>query len=279
MDAEKAFVSIQTDIRNNEYENAMLKVKGIADACDDVNSLLKCASLLKVVEDEEGCQNILNRIAGMSPFRKEERLNVALSLRNLGRPDDAYGIIRDEEETDNMLREKAKTLLLMGEGGEALSKIGKLSSHTAEDRILLSEILCSTGDFKKAYEVSSKLAKDDRSYDSMANLCTTLVLMGKSKEAIKTAKQNLKGEKDADSLALAAYVMRIDGRTTPAAAYAYRALNADHVHKGALETMALCLIEKSRFFEAKMLAGGINERYPGDPAAIRILDACREASR
>ena len=278
MDAEKAFESIRTDIKDGKYDDAKLKVKEIADGVDNVNTLLKCASLLKVVEDEEGCRDILRRIAA-SPIRKEERMNIALSLRNLGRPDDAYEFMKGEEETDDLLREKARTLLLMGEGEEALSNIERLSSRTSKDDILLSEILCSTGEFKKAYEISSRSVKDNRSYDSLVNLCTTLALMGKSKEAVKTAKQNLKGEKDADSLALAAYVMRIDGRTAPAVAYAYRALNADHTHKGALETMALCFIEKSRFTEAKLLAGGINEKYPGDPAVIRILDACREASK
>jgi hypothetical protein len=49
------------------------------------------------------------------------------------------------------------------------------------------------------------------------------------------------------------------------------------MHKGALETLAYCLIEKGRIVEAKMCAGAINEKRPGDPAVIKILDACRIA--
>jgi hypothetical protein len=103
--------------------------------------------------------------------------------------------------------------------------------------------------------------------------------MGRNKDAIKTARKYLKEDKDADSLALAAYVMRINGRMMAAANFAHRAIAKDHTHKGALETMAFCLIEKSKFIEAKVFAGAINERSPGDPAAIRILDACRIASK
>ena len=99
---------------------------------------------------------------------------------------------------------------------------------------------------------------------------------GESKEAIKFAKSFLKEDKkNIDNLALNAYVMRINGRTPAAVNYCNRVLNTDFKHIGALETLALCFIEKKSFVNAKLLAGAINDADPGNPAVIRILDACR----
>ena len=280
MDTEGTFVSIYEDMKNGDHENVRPKVDAIISSTDDIFVLLKCASLLKTVDDDDGCQDILDRVITKASNIKEGRSTIAIPLRNLGRPADAYDLIKDEEETDRMLSEKARTLFMADEGETALSKIRKITSMSTPDRVLLSEILCSLGEFKEAYEVSDALVKDEKTYDTLANLCSTLILMGRNKDAVKTAKQYLKDDKKtADAPALAAYVMRINGKTTAAAAYAHRALSIDHTHKGALETMAYCLIEKARFKEAKVMAGAINEKSPGDPAAIRILDACIQASK
>ena len=280
MDIEGAFNSIYDNMKNGEYEQVRPKADAIASSTDDIFVLLKCASLLKTVDDDDGCQDILDRVITKASNIKEDRLTIAVPLRNLGRPADAYDLIKDEDETDGMLSEKARTLLMADEAETALSKIRKMSSMTPSDRILMAEILCSLGEFKEAYVVSEASAKDEGTYEAFANLCSTLILMGRNKDAVKTAKQRLKDDKrSADAPALAAYVMRINGKTTAAAAYAHRALSIDHTHKGALETMAFCLIEKSRFKEAKVMAGAINEKSPGDPAAIRILDACIQASK
>ena len=282
MDIEKAFDNIRLHIKDGEYDKVRPIVDTIISNADDASTLLKCASLLKVVDDEDGCQELLDMVIDASPDLKgKERLTVASSLRGLGRASEAYDLIKDEKETDAIIREKARALLMTDDSEIALSIIRKISKMTADDKILLTEILCSLGEFKEAHDIASQLVKDENaSYDSLVNLCATLMLMGKNKEAIKTAKQHLKEDKkDVDSLALAAYVMRINGRTAAAANFAHRALTADHKHKGALETMAYCMIEKSRIIEAKVLAGAINDRTPGDPAAIRILDACRESKK
>ena len=281
MDNEKAFLDIQSLIASKEYGKVRPIVDTIASGTDDLSTLLKCASLLKVVDEEDGCQEILDRVAEMRFATAEEKLSAASALRGLGRADDAFAIIRNEKENENVIREKAKILLKMGKGEEALAVIRKLTPMTSDDRITLTEILCSLGEFKEAHEVASKLVTDDNaSYDSLVNLCTTLILMGKNKDAVKTAKKYLKEDKkDADSLALAAYVMRINGKMPAAANFAHRAMAVDHMHKGALETMAYCLIEKGRLPEAKVCAGAINEKRPGDPAVIRILDACRFAAK
>jgi len=279
MDIEKAFEKIKAHISVAEYAKVRPIIDAIVTSVTDVPTLLKCASLLKVVDDEEGCQDILDGIAERSFATAEERFAAASALRGLGRPDDGYGMIKDDEETEPVLREKARMLMMTDEAEIALSKIKKIKEMTSEDRILMTEILCSLGEFKDAHEVASQLVKDeDASYASLVNLCNTLILMGRNKDAVKTARQYLKEDKkDVNSLALAAYVMRINGKIPAAAGFAHRAITADHTHIGALETMAFCLIERSRFIEAKVMAGAINEKRPGDPAAIRILDACRVA--
>ena len=280
MDIEKEFGIVQTHIRNGEHEMVRHRIDAIAAGTGDLSTLLKCASLLKAVDDEEGCQDILDKIAGTDIADGNERLTAAMSLRGLGRPDDAYRMIKDDGPSDKVFKERARCLLTMNRADEALSEIKAVTDLSEEDTILMCTILCSAGKFDEAHDAALRLANENASYDASVNLCTVLMLSGKNKEAVSTARKYLKEEKnDADSLALAAYVMRINGKTTAAAAYAHKALSIDHMHKGALETMALCLIEKKKFAEAKMCAGAINERSPGDPAVIRILDMCRHSSQ
>jgi tetratricopeptide (TPR) repeat protein len=277
MDIDKAFENIQLLIKDERYGETGAIIDAIVSSTDDVHTLIKCASLLKVTEDEDGCQDILDDIVEMD-IPSDERMTVAMSLRGLGRPEEAYGMMEDEKENDVVLYEKARTLLTLKRGDEALRNIERTGIMNIDRSILLCEIYCSLKRYDDAHELALKLVDEDsNSYRSLVNLCSVLMLTGKEKEAIRTAKQYMKDGKDADSLALGAYVMRISGRIPAAANYAHKALTKDHTHKGALETMAYCLIEKSRFIEAKVVAGAINERSPGDPAAIRILDACRRS--
>ncbi|MCL1984161.1 MAG: hypothetical protein FWG58_02025 [Methanomassiliicoccaceae archaeon] len=280
MDTEKEFDIVRKHIENGEYDMVRHRIGALADRTGDLSTLIKCASLLKAVDDEEGCRDIMGTIAGKDIADGNERLTAAMSLRGLGGPEDAYRMIKNDGPSDPVSREKARCLLMMGRGKEALPEIRAIAEPTEDDMILLCGALCSAGEYDEACDTAARLAAGNATYDVLVNLCSVLILSGKNKEAVSTARKYLKEEKkDADSLALAAYVMRINGKTTAAAAYAHKALSIDHMHKGALETMALCLIEKKKFPEAKMCAGAINERSPGDPAAIRILDMCRQASR
>ena len=135
-------------------------------------------------------------------------------------------------------------------------------------------------EYRSALEEAEAIVRDDGpTYRSLVNECSVLLRMGREKDAVKLARSHLKEDKkNPDSLALSAYVMWINGKTPAAANYANRALHLDPLHTGALETMAMCFIEKGRYAEAKLFAGAINEKNPGDPAVIRILDACRAAS-
>ena len=277
MDVDAAFGRINLYIKNNELGKAIAEIDSIvAESSDDPFILVKCASLLKVMGDEKRVQNIFARIMEILPKDDSARFTVAVALRGLGNADDALKILEEMDESDKVNRESAKAYYSLKMSNEALSSVRSISEMTPADRILLTEILGALGKFDEAYSVAEKLVKDENnSYDSLVNKCSVMILMGNEKEAVKFVKSFVKEDKkNVDALALSAYVMRINGKTAAAANYAHHALMIDQEHIGALETMAMCLIEKKKFVEAKAFAGVINNKNPGHPAVIRILDAC-----
>ncbi len=280
MDTEKAFNSIMEDIKNERFEMVRPQLDSILDSTDDVMIKLKCASILKTIDDEKGCQEIVDLALDSVPDDRETRFDIAMSVRSLGRAEEAYELVKDMKDDPAKVPEIARTLNMIDESEEAYALIQKVSGLSVKDRILLCDILCSLGEFTKAEaEATAILDSGDTSYASYVNMVSVLMKAGKVKEANKFAKSHLKQDKkNVDSLALEAYVMWINGRIPAAANYANRALQIDYSHSGALETMAMCLIEKKKYVQAKMLAGVINEKDPKDPAVIRILDACRIAS-
>lgn len=282
MDTDKAFKSIQNNIKDEKYEIARSEVDVIVKAnSGDISVLLKCASLLKVIDDEKGCQCIIDMVLKIMPDDPDKKYDVGIAIRNLGRAEEAYNLMRGQSSNLSRRSEIARTLLIIDEAEEALELMNTINSKNVYEKILLSEVLCSLGEFRTACEVAEAITKEDNcSYDSLINLCTVLIKMGKDKEAIKIAKSHIKeNKKNVDYLALCAYVMRIDGKTSAAANFANRALQIDHTHIGALETMAYCLIDKHKFIQAKVLAGAINDKKPGNLAVIKILDACRIMSK
>jgi len=277
MDVDAAFGRINLYIKNNELGKAIAEIDSIiAESSDDPFILVKCASLLKVMGDEKRVQNIFARIMEILPKDDSARFTVAVALRGLGNADDALIILEKMEKSDKVHRESAKAYYSLKMSNEALSSVRSINEMTAADRILLTEILGALGKYDEAYSVAEKLTNDENnSYDSLVNKCSVMILMGNEKEAIKFVKSFVKEDKkNVDALALSAYVMRINGKTAAAANYAHHALVINQEHIGALETMAMCLIEKKKFVEAKAFAGVINNKNPGHPAVIRILDAC-----
>jgi len=279
MDIEKAFGNANLHIKNGKFELALMEVNSIVSGSpDDPVILIKSASLLKSIDLEERCQEILDMVVDCVTEDYEKKLAVAVALRGLGRYEDSLTILDMLDDNDNIFRQKAKTALALKDADTALEYISEMRELNTDDRILLTEIQCARRDLKTAYEVAEKLSKEVKGYDTLVNLCSVLIRMDRNKDAIKLGRSHLKEDKkNADSLALAAYIMRINGKTPAAANFAHAALKIDHTHIGALETMALCLIEKKKLLEAKMMAGVINENDPGNPAVIRILDACRES--
>ena len=278
MDVDKAFENIRDNIKNENYSAVRPEIDSIVAANpDDCDMILKCASLLKTIDDEDGCQLLVDKALDSLPSDGSKDFDVALAVRGLGRPDEAYALMKRFRDDQDRMTEVARTMLLSDESEEALELVKKISSPTIGDRFLKCDILCSLGEFNDALAEAESLVKDDgASYRSLINMCTVLMKMGREKEAVKMAKSHLKEDKkNADSLALNAYVMWINGKIPAAANYANRALHIDYSHVGALEVMAMCFIEKGRYTQAKLFAGAINEKEPGSPAVIRILDACR----
>ena len=246
----------------------------------DVNIMFKCASLLKVVEEEDYCQEILDRIVDNLPDDEAKKMDIAIALRGIGRAEDAYDIMTSFESYVPDPYDLSLTMYLIGEYESALSVLEESGKDDQKSMILLTDIRCALGEFDRAMEIADKtIYYYGSSYDTLVNKCNVMFRMGNPKGSLKFAKEHLKESKrNNDFLAVEAYVMRINGRIPAAAGYASRVLKDDHTHIGALEVMAMCLVEKKSFINAKLLAGAINDADPGNPAAIRVLDACRQLS-
>lgn len=278
MDADSAFEDIRNDIKDEKYDMVLPRVKAIADNCgNDLQILFKCASLLKVVEEEEYCQELLDRIESNLPSDEKDAMNTAIGLRGLGRCESAYIIINGFTSYEPDPYELALTAFTSGRPDEALRIIDDLELDDQRSMILNTDALAALGRYDEAMAVADKtIHYYGSSYATLVNKCNIMFRMGNPKEAIRFSKAHVKESKaNMDYLALNAYVMRINGRLPAAVNYASRVLKNDFKHIGALETMAMCLIEKKSFINAKLLAGAINDADPGNPAAVRILDACR----
>ena len=280
MDVEKAFESIRDNIKNENYGAVRPEIDAIVETDPDVDTFLKCASLLKTIDDEKGCQSLVDRALSVLPSDGSKDFETAIAVRGLGRSDEAYRLMRRFRDDPLRMSEVARTMLLADEAEEALELVNRIPERTIADRLLLCDILCSLGEFNDALKEAESIVEDDgASYRSLVNECGVMMRMGREKDAVKLARSHLKEDKkNPDSLALNAYVMWINGKIPAAANYANRALHLDYSHVGALEVMAMCFIEKGKYTQAKLFAGAINEKEPGSPAVIRILDACRVSS-
>ncbi len=277
MDIEKAFNDIAEDIRNEKYDDACKKTVELSSSVDDINVKLKCASLLKVTEDEDECQDIVDSVLDSVTEDNVLRFDIGLSVRALGRAEDAYELMKDYRDDRPKVPEIARTLMMIGESEDALELMTERGCDTVGESILLCDILCSVGEYTKALSEAESLVKEDETYDTLRNLASVLLRKGDVKGAVKVAKEHT-DKKNADSLALQAYVMYMTGKIPAAANYANRALHIDYSNITALEIMAMCLIEKGETKKAKLFAGVINNTDPLNPAAMRILDACRITS-
>lgn len=281
MDTEKAFKNIQENIKNENFSAVRPEIDSIIEANPgDALLMLKCASLLKTIDDENGCQSLVTKAMENVPADGSLDYDTALAVRGLGRPADAFRLIKRFRDDPERMNEVARTMLMIDEPEEALAVIRSKKDLDAKDRLLLCDILCALGEFSQALDEAESLLKDEGdSYAVLVNLYSVMMRMGKDKEAIKHAKSHLKEDKkNADALAVQAYVMWVSGKTPAAANYANRALQIQFTHLGALEIMAMCFVEKGKYHQAKFFAGVINDTDPGNPAVIRILDACRISS-
>ena len=274
MDSAQAFEEIRRDIA--EGRTALVGEKALAIARQDRDPMgrVKCLSLLRVVEDGGASKEILRLLESDLPEDRQSRFQIAVALRGLQYPASALAVLKPMERDDPVRRQTCLCLVDMDEYEEALDVYGGIQSPTPFDRVTLAEIQSSLGMHPQAVETASGvLAELPGSYEVRRAYVSALIMAGREKDASKYARAGLK-DKSADSNAIAAYVLRIAGNTKAAAGYATRAINIDNGHIGAMETLGICLAEKGEYDKARIVAGAINERSPGDRAAFNVLSYC-----
>ena len=278
MEVEEEFSQITDLIKKGDYDLARMRTYSLADSHRGEASVgIRCASVMKVIGDDIGTEEVLSDILENLPDDMHERFETLFAIGMLGMPEEALAGMDRMNMSKDRPEQYGRMLFMSGRHEDAISALS--GSVTRDSRILRAEALCALGRYDEAVSESAALAEEDDSYDATISFCSSLISAGRDKEAVRFAKSRLKDDKrNVDSLAVMAYVMRLEGKLPAAVNYGNRALKADPLHIGALETMAMCLVEKGDAVHAKLFAGTINHRSPGHPAAIRILDACNSIS-
>jgi len=276
MDKEKALKEIQSNIGKGNAAMASGQIFELADNFpDDPFTLLTCASLLKVIEDVNGASNIAGRIP--KSIKDENRLEAAKGLRRIGFPAEAEKILSGAEESEEVCREKMRVYFDMRMYAESSRSYEQLTAPTLDDTVVMIESVSANKEHDRAVKLAEALlAESPGDLNVQRCYCAVLSAAGRSKEAGKFVKDNLKKNRSAsDADALASYFLWIEGKTASAGAYASKAVKGDPENTLAMEILAYCLAEKGKIKEAKIVAGAINEKEPGNPAVVRILDMCR----
>lgn len=274
MDTEAAFEEIRKDISEGRVGDVGPKVEALAEADKDPMTRIKCLSLLKVVPDDGSSKRILKMIMDELPEDRKTLVQLAGALRGLEFPASALTILKGMDQDDSIVRMSALCLTDLDEYEEALDTVGRISAITPFDRVMLVEIHSALGQHSDAIDIATGLlAELPDNYDVRRAYVSALLLGGRKKDAVKYARACLK-DKSADSNAIIAYVLRIEGNYKAAGGYATRAVNMDHGHIGAMETLGICLAVKGEYDKARIVAGAINEKSPGDRAALNILTYC-----
>ena len=278
MEKEKVLKEIQSNIGAGKTDLASQQIQEMANNfSDEPFTLLTCASLLKVIGDEKGAKDVVDSI--VSKIRDKNRLEVAKGLRGIGFLEDAERLLNGAEGSDGTFREMMIVSFDLGKYAESITSYEKLANPTIDDTAVMIGSISASGDHECAVKLAKELleeAPDDLNIQKC--YCSTMISAGMSKEAGRFVKDNLRKNKNSsDADALASYLLWVEGKTKSAGAYASKAIKADPENTMAMEILAYCLIEEKKLKEAKIIAGAINEKRPGDPAVVRILDACRNA--
>ncbi len=272
MSNEEQFERIAADLGSGKTDGITMQLQAIADSTDDPYEVLKCLSMLKLVPNDGTESRIANSLVDRSDA--ENGLEIAKALQNLGLPIFALDVIKKAEQNDKSLRVKAHCLYDIEEYESAMDVCSKIEVKCVNDRILETSLLNSVGEHRKAIESAvSLLSEYPDDYDVRVSYVTALMMGGDNKTALKYSRDGIK-DKTADSYAVAAYVLRIQGNIKAAGGYASRAAQIDNGHIGAMESLGICLALKEEYGKAKIVAGAINEVSPGDKAAINVLSYC-----
>lgn len=274
MDTDAVFDEIRKDIAEGRGASVGPKVLSLAESDKDPMTRIKCLSLLKVVDDSGVSKDILRMLVEDLPDDRKTLVQTAGALRGLEYPASALSILKGMEQDDSVMRMSALCMIDLDEYEDALDMVGRIGEITPFDRVMLTEIHSALGMHSKAVDIASELLKEyPQNYQVRRAYVSALMLGGRDKEAAKYARSAIK-DKSADSNAIAAYVLRIQGNYKAAAGFATRAINIDHGHVGAMETLGICLAEKGEYDKARIVAGAINESSPGDKAALNVLSYC-----
>lgn len=274
MDADAVFDEIRKDIAEGRGDSVGQKVLALAESDENPMTRIKCLSLLKVIDDSGVSKEILRLLLEDLPEDRRMLIQISGALRGLEYPASALSVLKGMEQDDSVRRMSAMCMIDLEEYEDALDMVGRIEEITPFDRVMLTEIHSALGMHSKAIEISSNLLEEyPKNYEVRRAYVSALMLGGRDKEAAKYARAAVK-DKTADSNALAAYVLRIEGNYKAAAGFATRAINIDNGHIGAMETLGICLAEKGEYDKARIVAGAINEKSPGDKAALNVLSYC-----
>jgi len=276
MDKEKSLTEIQTNIRNGKIDLASQQILELANAnSEDPFTLLTCASLLKVIENDKAAGIVAETI--VEKVKKSDSLEAAKGLRRIGFPKEAEILLSNATDSEETLRERMLVSFDLGRFEESISYYEELSDPNLNDTAVMIDSLSASKKHSKAVDLAKGLlAEAPNDLRVQKCYCSALISAGMQKDALKFVKDNLKSNKaSSDADALASYVLWVEGKSTSAGAYASKAIKADPGNVLAMEILAYSLIEKKKYPEAKIAAGAINEKEPGNPAVIKILDLCK----
>ncbi|MGI6472694.1 MAG: tetratricopeptide repeat protein [Candidatus Methanomethylophilaceae archaeon] len=275
MNDEKALSDIKNVIAAGQLDTAEVLLMNRASSAEDPLVKIQCASILLVIGRSETSDEVLEELYD-EVYGEADMFPVAQAMRGLGRGDLALGLLEGSEESDDVLREKAMSFNMTGRFEEAIENLEKISAMTADDSVLFLESLGSLGKHGEALKLSEKLSEEfPDNYNVLRSRGGALIAAGEEKEALKYARKLMKANKNsADANAVGAYVMYVIGNTKPAGAFSSKALRTDPTHVGAMEILALSLVDRGEFKKASIVAGAMNEKEPGNPAAVRILRLC-----
>ena len=274
MDTDAAFESIKQDIAAGRTADVGLKVSEISDETDDPFVLIKCMSLLRVVEDTANMSVLAKKLVSTVGDDFKTRVEVAGALRGLDYPMQAYEVLKTMDKDDSIRRLSVLCLMDMEEYESAYALVQEIERPVIIDGILTASIESALGEHTRAVKTATDLLeKNPKDYDVMVCYVSALILAGRDKEALKFGRNAIK-LKNADGNALAAYVMRVLGNVKAAGGYAARAVKMNPKHVGAMETLGICLAQKGEYDKARIVAGAINEASPGNKAALNVLSYC-----
>ena len=264
--------SISADLAAGRTEGLTTKVLAAAESYSDPFDMLKCLSFLKLLPQDGTESKLANMILDRTD--SGNGLEVAKALYNLGLSYFALKALKDVEPSDHTYRLTCRCQYDMEEYESAMDTYSLIKEPVVNDRILLSSIQSSVGEHAKSIETASALLNDfPDDYDVRIAYVNALMMGGRTKDVSKYIRDGVK-DKSADSYAVAAYVLRIQGNIKAAGGYASRAVTLNNEHIGAMETLGICLALKNEYVKAKIVAGAINELSPGDKAAISVLSYC-----